>query len=80
MMVSTGHYGGSLMQKVRMNLENINGNAFHLLGAFAANAWRQGWGSEAIEGVQTKAMAGDYDHLLQTLMAHTEPELETPDV
>jgi len=62
------------MQKVRMNLETINGNAFFLLGAFAANARRQGWPSEDIESVRRKAMASDYDHLLQTLMAHTEPE------
>jgi hypothetical protein len=62
---------------VKMNLEGINGNAFHLLGAFAENARRQGWDERAIEAVREEAMSGDYDHLLRTLISHTDrPEEE----
>ena len=60
------------MNKLKMKLEELNGNAFHLLGAFAANARQQGWSTQAIEAVRKEAMAGDYDHLLRTLIAHTD--------
>jgi hypothetical protein len=60
------------MQKVRMKLEGLDGNAFYLLGAFAAKAKQQGWNQEEIDAVREEATAGDYAHLLQTLIAHTE--------
>lgn len=60
------------MDKVRMKLEGSNGNAFNLLGTFAVNARLQGWSEAAIDAVRQEAMAGDYDHLLQTLIAHTD--------
>ncbi len=52
--------------------EEANGNAFHLLGAFAVNAREQGWPERAIEAVRQEAMAEGYDHLLQTLIANTD--------
>lgn len=50
----------------------ISGNAHAILGRFWKQAKREGWTDEEIEGVQKEAMSGDYDHLLQTLMAHIE--------
>ena len=55
---------------------DTDGNAFHLLGAFAAKAREQGWSEEAIATVQRQAMAGDYDHLVRTLAQNTEPPHE----
>jgi hypothetical protein len=46
------------MEKVKLNLDNINGNAFQLLGAFAEAARRQGWSEVAIDFVRTRAMEG----------------------
>jgi hypothetical protein len=63
---------GMTTKTVTMALEEQNGNAFHLLGAFAANARQQGWSSEEIEAVRNEAMADNYEHLLQTLMNYVE--------
>jgi hypothetical protein len=60
------------MNKVQMRLEGLDGNAFHLLSAFAVNAKRQGWSQQAIDAVNAEATNDDYDHLLSTLMEHTE--------
>jgi len=60
------------MSKVGMSLEGLDGNAFSLLGAFTERATQQGWSKEAIDEVRKEAMAGDYNHLLQTLADHTE--------
>lgn len=60
-------------KKVEMRLVGLNGNAYALIGNFMMNAKRQGWTQEEIELVEAEATAGDYDHLLQTLMAHTRP-------
>jgi hypothetical protein len=68
------------MNKIRMSFKEVNGNAFYLLGAFAANATRQGWSQGAIEDVQQEAMSGDYVHLLQTLIANTDPLEEGCDI
>jgi hypothetical protein len=72
MVAEHGNHGWGLMDKVRMTLDGIDGNAFALLGAFAINANRQGWPERKIAAVRQEAMAGNYDHLLQTLIAHTE--------
>lgn len=61
------------MDKVILKLEGLDGNAFNLLGAFRLAAKRQGWSQEEISAVCAEAMAGNYDHLLQTLIKHTEP-------
>ncbi len=65
------------MNKVQMQLEGLDGNAFRLLSAFAVNAKRQGWSQQEIEAVKQKAMQGDYDHLLSTLIEYTEPPEES---
>lgn len=57
---------------VEFELSGLNGNAMNLMGAFGSAAKRQGWTRAEVDLVQEECMAGDYDHVLQTLMAHTE--------
>ena len=65
-------------KKVKMRLDGLNANAFVLLGRFAKEAKRQGWTEEEIKTVVDKAKSGNYDHLLTTLIDHTEdPEQAT---
>jgi hypothetical protein len=64
--------GRRRMGKVRLNLVGLDGNAFNLLGAFRRAANEQGWSDEEIKAVFDEATAGNYDHLLRTLMTHTE--------
>ena len=60
------------MEKVKMKLVGLDGNAFSLMGAFQQNARRQGWKKEEIDVVIKKCMSGDYNNLLCVLMEHTE--------
>jgi hypothetical protein len=62
--------------KVRLQLVGLDGNAFALMGAFQRAARRQGWPAADIKAVLDRCMAGDYDHLLATLMEHTEDPRE----
>jgi len=55
-----------------MELVGLDSNAFSLMGAFRAQARREKWTPEEIEKVLTECMAGDYNHLLATLMDHCE--------
>ena len=59
-------------KKVTLDLAECDGNAFALVGAFRKRARREGWAKDEIEAVTAEAMSGDYDHLLQTLIAHCE--------
>ncbi|MEW4571291.1 hypothetical protein AB1L88_25745 [Tautonia sp. JC769] len=69
------------MEKVRLNLVGIDGNAYSLLGAFAATAREQGWSDQEIEAVREEATSSNYDHLVRTLVGYTDPpdddEMET---
>ena len=62
-------------KKVKLDLDVLDGNAYSLIGAFSKAARRQGWTPDEIKVVMDECMSGDYDHLLQTLMAHTEEEV-----
>ena len=62
--------------KVKLTLAGLDGNAFSLLGAFQRAARRQGWSRDEIDKVRDECISGDYNHLLVTLMANTEPEVE----
>ena len=55
-----------------MDLVGLDSNAFSLIGHFQRNARRQGWSQEDISKVLTECKSGNYDHLLNTLMNHTE--------
>jgi len=57
-------------KKIDLELEGLDGNAFSLMGAFRRQAKREGWTPEEIKEVLDECQTGDYDHLLQTLMAH----------
>jgi hypothetical protein len=63
-------------KKVSLNLTEINGNAFALMGAFSGQARREGWTREEIDAVIKECQSGDYDHLLQTLIAVTQSKAE----
>lgn len=59
-------------QMVKLQLVGIDGNAFSIMGAWSQAARRQGISQEDRDVVLAECRAGDYDHLLQTIMAHTE--------
>jgi hypothetical protein len=60
------------LPKVQMQLVGADGNAFAILGRFRAEAKRQGWDKESIAEVVETATSGDYNHLLATIIEHTE--------
>lgn len=64
---------------VEMNLIGLNGNGAFLVSAFSREARKQGWTPEEIQKVDVYAKSGDYDHLVQVLMAHTEPVYDDED-
>ncbi len=55
------------MKTIDLNLVGLDSNAFSLMGAFRAQAKKEGWTAEEIEAVLDDAMSGNYDHLLVTL-------------
>jgi len=57
---------------ITLDLCELDGNAFSLMGAFRRQACKEGWTPDEISAVLAECMAGDYDHLRQTLMAHCE--------
>lgn len=59
-------------KKITLDLDGMDGNAFAVMGAFSKQARREGWTPEEIKSVLDEAKGGDYDHLLQTIMAHCE--------
>jgi len=61
------------MEKVKLKLVGLDGNAFALMGAFQRAARQQGWSQNDIANVLYDCQSGDYNHLLSVLMANTEP-------
>lgn len=55
------------MEKPTLELSGVDGNAFMLLGKARKVALKNNMDWEKI---QSEATAGDYDHLLQTLMQY----------
>jgi len=62
----------TITKKVDLDLADLDGNAFMLIGAWRKQARREGWSAEEIDQVIDEAESGDYDHLLQTLMKYTQ--------
>jgi hypothetical protein len=60
------------LPKVQMQLVGADGNAFAILSRFRKEAKRQGWDTESIAEVVKTATSGDYNHLLATIIEHTE--------
>ena len=58
--------------EVKYKMVGQNGNAFNLMGGFAAQARRDGWSEADIKKVTDEAMTGDYDYLLTTLATYCE--------
>ena len=56
--------------KPELNLSNINGNAFAILGVAGKVARREKWERQKIEKFMLEAQSGNYDHLLQTCMKY----------
>ena len=63
-----------MADKVKMQLDGLDGNAFALMGAFSRNASRQGWTNDEIDTVMKECRSGDYDHLLCTLMDNIDDD------
>lgn len=56
-----------MVKKIKMSLVGVNGNAFAIMGAFQANAKRQGWTDDEIGAVLKKAKSGDYNNLIAVI-------------
>ncbi len=61
-----------MKNKVPMQLEGIDGNAFSIMGSFKREAKKSGWTKEEIDEVLNEATSGDYNHLLTTIMEHIQ--------
>jgi len=59
-------------EPIKLKLVGLDGNAFALMGAFSRAARSQKRTQKEINAVLQDCMSGDYDHLLQVLMAHTK--------
>lgn len=59
-------------KKVKLKLVGLNGNAFVLMGAFQAQAKREGWTAKEIAAVLDDAKSGNYAHLVSVLSDHCE--------
>jgi len=59
-------------KKVKMTLVGVNANAMSLMAAFQKNALRQGWTQQEVNNVLAECKSGSYDHLVCTLLDHTE--------
>ena len=60
------------MEKPVVKLVGRDGNAFAILGECKRIAKKNNWTPEQISEFYDKAMEGDYDHLLQTVMTYFE--------
>ena len=58
--------------EVTVKLTGSDGNAFAILGKVIQAMKRAGIGEEEWDAFMTEATAGDYDHLLQTVMRWVE--------
>jgi len=58
-------------KKIELDLSELDGNAFSLMGAFQKQARREEWTQEEISFVLDECKTGDYDHLVQTLIKYT---------
>ena len=56
--------------KPSVQLSGEDGNAFGVIARCCKAARKAGWSAEQIETFRGEAMAGDYDHLLQTCIRY----------
>ncbi|MFA5416925.1 MAG: hypothetical protein WC341_00565 [Bacteroidales bacterium] len=55
--------------KITVKLTGEDGNAFAILGSVVAKLKQENIPTDEIAKFKKEAMSGDYDHLLQTVMA-----------
>ena len=60
--------------KPKLNLSNIDGNAFVIMGAASKALKNAGYSDDLIKKYKKEATSGDYDHLIQTTMDYCEVE------
>ncbi len=54
------------MEKPRVTLIGVDGNAFAIMGACRKAAKKAGWSKDKIDDLINEMMSGDYDYLLKT--------------
>jgi hypothetical protein len=59
-------------KKVKMELVGLDSNAYAIIAAFIRAARKQGWTHEESKAVIDEATSSDYNHLLATIVCHTE--------
>jgi len=59
-------------KKVNFDLQSVDGNAFALMGGFKRQALKEKWTKEEVDCVLQECMSGDYDNLVQSLLAVTD--------
>jgi hypothetical protein len=65
---------GPKFPDVTCRLVGTDGNAFSVIGRVVRAMERAGVSAEEIRHFREEATAGDYDHLLQTVMKYAEIE------
>ena len=60
--------------KPKLQLTNMDGNSFFILGRARRVAKEAGWSEERVAKFVKEAMASNYDHLLQTCMKYFDVE------
>lgn len=61
-----------MSNKIEFDLVGQDGNPIALISAWTRAARRQGWSDEDIDAVRSEALSSDYDHVIQTIMEHSE--------
>ena len=59
-------------KKIDLDLVGIDGNAYVIMATFQRQARKEKWTPDEIKSVLDECKTGDYDHLLQTIIAHIE--------
>lgn len=60
--------------KLKLKIVGTDGDAFALLGRASQVMKKERWPKEKRDEILEEATAGDYNHLLQTLLKHFEVE------
>jgi hypothetical protein len=66
--------GHTTRPRPRVELIGTDGNAFAVLGRVLRALREAGWSQPEIDAFKTEATAGDYDHLLPTVMKYVDVE------
>lgn len=57
---------------VHVQLSDVDGNAFAIMGAVGKALRRAGVPADEVSAYKAESMSGDYDHLIQTAMRWVE--------